>query len=348
MKSKNLKIAIRIPNWIGDAVLSTPFLFFTRKYFPKSRIYLIMRKKVKEVFTNNPYYNKIITINDKKQGLLSAMKEGFKLKKYKFDIFFILPDSFSSAFNAFFSRAKLRVGYKNECRDFLLNFRLKKPDVVIHRRYKYLNLLKEVLVKYFNYEHIPIEDDLKKNIKASIFLTKEEIKHAKEILKNIKGKKIGINPNASAASRRWFKERFAQLADKIISELKLNVIFFGSIDEKNYVKEILNMMKYRAIDMSGKLSLREYITILKHLDLFITNDSGPMHLANAVGTPVIAIEGAADIKETGMFNDGIKIYIYKNLPCSPCVKNVCPYNFKCLDAIKVSDVFNAVKKFLCM
>lgn len=343
LKSIN-KIAIRIPNWIGDAVLSTPFLYFTRKYFPESKIYLIMRKKVKDVFLHNPWYDKIIIIKGK--GVFINIREGIELKKYKFDVFFILPDSFSSALNAYFTGAKIRAGYKKECRDFMLNLGLNQPTKVIHRTYKYLNILKEFLVKHCDVNSSAIEKDFKKNAKVSIFFTKQELQKGKMLLKNIKRKIIGINPNASAQSRRWFKERFAQLADRIIKELKYNVIFFGNKEERNYVNELLKLMTQKAYNMAGKTSLREYVAILKHLDLFITNDTGPMHLANAVGTPVIAIEGAADVRETGMFNKSKKIYINKNLPCSPCVKNVCPYNLECLYAIEVADVFRAVKKIL--
>lgn len=342
---KSIKnIAIRIPNWIGDAVLSTPFLYFARKYLPESKIYIIMREKVKDVFLHNPWYDKIITIKGK--GIFNNIREGIELRKNRFDLFFVLPDSFSSALNAYFTGAKVRVGYKKECRNIMLNLRLNQPDRVIHRTYKYLNILKEFLSKYCNIKPYVIEKDFKRNAKVHIFLTKQELQRGKRLLKSIRRKIIGINPNASAQSRRWFKERFAQLADKIIKELKYNVIFFGSKEEKNYVCNLLKLMTQKAYNLAGKINLREYIAILKHLDLFITNDTGPMHLANAVGTPVIAIEGAADVRETGMFNKNKRIYINKHLSCSPCVRNVCPYNYECLYAIEVSDVFKSVKKIL--
>lgn len=332
-------VAIRIPNWIGDAVLSLPFVKNVKEVFKNYKIILVMREKVKDVFKNNPYYDKIVIINDKKYSIISAIIEGIKLRQYRIKIFFILPDSFSSALIGFFSNARIRAGYKNEFRDIFLNFKLNKPEKVIHRSEKYLNILSEFLKK----------NKIKKikfSKEAEIFLTEKEIKFAKEYLKNIKGKIVGINPNASAISRRWFKERFALLADKLIERLNVNVIFFGSKNETDYVSELIKYVRHPVYNFAGKLSLREYIAILKELDLFITNDSGPMHLANIVGTPVIAIEGAADINETGMINPGIKIYVFKNLPCSPCVKNICPYNLECLYAISVDDVFKYAEKVL--
>jgi len=341
-----LKIAIRIPNWIGDAVLSTSFLHFTKKYFPDCELYLIMRKKVADVFNNNPHFDNIIIIDDKRNGILSSIYEGLRLRKYRFDIFFILPDSFSSAMVAYFSGAAIRIGYKNEGRSFMLNLGIREPIKVIHRVYKYLNLLKAFLVKYYKYDEKRIDELFKKEAKTEIFLSKDEVMQAKEILRKIKGFKIGINPNVSAESRRWFKERFAQLADRIVKEFKAKVIFFGSKEEEEYVSNIVKSVKGKVYNFAGKINLREYITILSQLNLFITNDSGPMHLANAVGTEVIALEGAADINETGMFNNSKRIYINKNLPCSPCVKNVCPYNLECLREITVEDVFKEVRKRL--
>ena len=335
------RIAIRIPNWVGDAVLSIPFVELTRKYFKKSKIFLVIRKNVKDIFINNPYFDKLIIIDDKKHGIFSAIKTGISLRKYKFDLFFSLPDSFSSALILFLSGSKIRVGYKNEARNFLLNFKLNKPEKVIHRAKKYLNLLYNFLEKN-NLKFEKIEKPI-----AKVFLKKSEILSAKRILKKIKGIKIGINPNANASSRRWFKERFAMLSDKILENFNnTNIIFFGSKNEKEYVDCVVKLIKKPVYNFAGKLTLREYIAILKELDIFITNDTGPMHLANLVGTPVIAIEGAADIRETGMLNPGIKIYINKHLPCSPCVKNKCPFNLECLYAISVNDVFNIVKNLL--
>ncbi len=109
---------------------------------------------------------------------------------------------------------------------------------------------------------------------------------------------------------------------------------------------IIQKMNNKPVNLAGKTNLREYIAILKQINLFITNDTGPMHLANAVGTDVIAFEGPADVNSTGMFNKaGKRIYIDKKLPpCSPCVKNICPKNNECMKNITVKDVLKEIKK----
>ncbi|MBN1899067.1 MAG: lipopolysaccharide heptosyltransferase II [Spirochaetes bacterium] len=346
-KSKiKLNVAVRMPNWIGDAVLATPFLYFLKKYLPQSRLILVMRKKVKDVFQHNPYVDKMIVIDDKKKGLFSTLKEGIKLRKLDLDLFFILPDSLSSAVHSCFSRARLKIGYRKEARSVFLNIKPDNPGRTIHRAFKYLELLEEYLVAHGNHNRASIKKDFLKNTKARIFLTKEEIKQADLILKPFPGKKIGFNPNASAVSRRWFPDRFAALADEIAKHPGNNIIFFGDKKEKVYVDRILKMMKQRGVNLAGFLSLRQYMAVLSKLDLFITNDTGPMHLANAVLTPVIAIEGAASVPETGMVNKVKSQYIIKKVDCGPCVKNECHKGLQCLDLIRVKDVLEAVRKYL--
>ncbi len=327
------KIAIRMPNWIGDAVLSTPFLKYTRTIFKNDQLYLVLRSSVKDVFINNPHYNEMIIIDDKKSGLIKA---GLSLRQYRFDYFFNLPESFSSGLICYLSGAKNRIGWQKELGHIWFTQKYNpKQFSHIHRSLKYLKLLhsfKKVI----------------REIKTGIYLSKGELKQAQQILHSLKLKKriLGINANCSAPSRRWLKERFAQLADILLENKQTSIIFFGNKKEFNYNNSLIHLMEHKPINLAGKINLREYIGILKLIDLFITNDSGPMHLANALGTPVIALEGPADIQETGMVNKSRLIYINKNIFCSPCVKNICPYGMECMKAIQVEDVLKAIKKIL--
>ncbi len=332
-----MNIGIRIPNWIGDAILAIPFIKTLRKIYKNNNIFIIGRESPLTIFFNNPYVDYLIHLNDKEEGII---KSGFKLRKYKIDIMFILPTSLSSAIIGYLSGSKIRVGYKKEMRNILLSYSYKLPEEKIHRSKQYLYLL-----KYFN--KIDIENI---KLESRLYLSKEEIKRGKNILSRVinnKRKIIGLNPNCSAISRKWPGEKFAKLAD--ILNKKYNIIFFGSKKEKEYVDNIISMIEDRdkIINLSGIINLREYISILSLIDLFITNDSGPMHIANSVGTSLIALEGPADVHETGVINNYPHIYISKNLPCSPCVKNVCPYSHNnCMKLIEVDEVVEAVKKIL--
>ncbi len=327
-----MKLAVRIPNWIGDAVLSVPFIKKLKELYHDTEIYLIGRYAPLQVFFNFPNITELIEIDDKKQGII---KTGFLLRKFRFDITYLLTDSLSSAIIGKISGSKKLYGYRKEGRSVFLSKSFAIPDN-IHRSLKFLNLLSDSSVK--------------DNLKAAVYLTDSEIASSRHLLRkyiNNDKKIIGLNPNCSAESRKWPDTKFAALADKLIADY--NVIFFGDASDIEYVDRVIKYMKNPngIINLAGKINLREYMAILSKLHLFITNDSGPMHLANAVGTPVIALEGPADINETGVINKDIFIsYITKGLECSPCVKNICPYGHNnCMKLITINDVLKEAERY---
>ncbi len=165
---------------------------------------------------------------------------------------------------------------------------------------------------------------------------------------------IGINPGATYGSaKRWPPERFADLISRVIEELNGNVIIFGSTAEIDIVKEIIWKLETwnlefgtKILNMAGKTNLRELASLIAECDAFITNDSGPMHMASALLVPVIAIFGSTNKKTTGPFGEGHKI-VTKDLPCAPCMKRECPEgHLKCMTAIAADDVFAALKDVL--
>ncbi len=150
------KIAIRIPNWIGDAVLSTPFIYYAVRYFPDAEIYLILRKNVEDIFLNRDYNAHKIIIDDKNDGI---MKTGFALRKYKFDLYFNLPESLSSILIAFISGAHIKAGYEGEAFGLFLNHKIKPAEKIIHRALKYFRILSSFLNKYKGIDKSQLEHD---------------------------------------------------------------------------------------------------------------------------------------------------------------------------------------------
>ncbi|MBI3813912.1 MAG: lipopolysaccharide heptosyltransferase II [Nitrospinae bacterium] len=157
---------------------------------------------------------------------------------------------------------------------------------------------------------------------------------------------IGMNIGASYGSaKRWMPERFAELGDSIYDELKGEVILFGSSDDFNIENEIKEKMRHKPFSLAGKTTLKSLAAWIKRCSLFITNDSGPMHIAAAVGTPIVAIFGSTDPSETSPLSGNYKI-VRKPVDCSPCWKRECPTDHRCMELIKVSDVMGAVKEML--
>ncbi|MCC6542889.1 MAG: lipopolysaccharide heptosyltransferase II [Nitrospirae bacterium] len=187
--------------------------------------------------------------------------------------------------------------------------------------------------------------------KEWLHLSKVELQNADKILLNYKVPSgsliIGINPGAAYGSaKRWYPERFARVCRGIAERYNnANIIIFGSQQESGIAAEIEALSGVPVINMAGKTTIRGLISLIKQCTVFVTNDSGPMHIAAALAIPVVAIFGSTDPVKTGPMGDG-NIVIRKNAECSPCFKRICPTDLKCMDLIKVEDVMAAVKSIL--
>jgi heptosyltransferase-2 len=152
---------------------------------------------------------------------------------------------------------------------------------------------------------------------------------------------VGICPGASfGAAKRWLPERYANLADRLIDALGADVLIFGSRAEKPLAEAVARAMDHTPILVAGKTSLREFMALLAKCHLVITNDSGPMHLAAALGLPLLAIFGSTNERATGPV--GLRVRIIKHpVECSPCGLRQCPIDFRCMTGISVDDVYTA-------
>jgi len=352
------KILIRSPNWIGDAVLITPAIKALRKAFPDAYISLLVRAWVSEIFEGNSDINEIILYVDKFKGIRGKLQLAGVLRKKNFDMAILFQNAFDAALIAWLSGIPERIGYSRDWRRPLLTCAVPVKKAVHtlqstvysprHQVYYYLNLLKESL---------NIESD---DIEPTIYLKKEELHEARNLLNS--SLVIGISPGATyGPAKRWKLERFAELILRIINELNGRVVLFGSKSEIEIANEIIkavhSLWKTRSssrltphalpiLNIVGKTNLRQLMALISECDAFITNDSGPMHIACAMLVPVVAIFGSTDPEVTGPLGKNHKV-IYKCLPCSPCLKRECPEgHLRCMEDITVDDVFNALKALL--
>ncbi len=154
---------------------------------------------------------------------------------------------------------------------------------------------------------------------------------------------VGINPGASyGPAKRWFLERYAMLSDMIVENLGARVVIFGGVNEVKTAEEIAGITRYKPVVMAGRTTLRELGALVKRCSVFVTNDSGPMHIAAALNVPVVALFGSTNPDATGPWGSG-HIIIKKELPCSPCFKKVCSEGYRCMDLITVDEVLESVK-----
>lgn len=357
------KILIRGVNWIGDAVLIIPAIRAVRKGFPDAQISLLVKPWVAELFKGNPDVNEIILYEEKFHGISGKMRLAMMLRAKEFNTAILLQNAFDAALIAWIAGIPERIGYSRDYRRLLLTkpVPVNRNTLKKHHVYYYLDLLKESL---------HVEPD---SIEPLLYLAEEEMNRARKMLHSeLQTHKseilIGINPGATYGSaKRWMTERFASLIYKIIKELDGRILLFGSRAEIGIADEIMKEIDARnravssqirrdtscILNMTGKTSLRELAALISECDVFITNDSGPMHMASALHVPVVAIFGSTDKAATGPFGKGHKI-VSKDIACSPCLEKECPVDstqyreghLKCLADITTEDVLNALKEVL--
>jgi len=351
-----MKILIRGVNWIGDAVMTMPSIRAVRHEFPDAHISLLVRPWVADIFKEDPDINDVILYDDSFKGFIGKIRLAKKLRNQKFDIAILLQNAFDAALIAWLAGIPERVGYSRDFRGFLLTkaIPVSKDVLESHQVHYYLNLLRSMGIEAK--ETLPF-----------IYLTDDEREKARKLLA-IRAKTprpfkapdskllVGINPGATYGSaKRWLPERFAELMSRIINELNGEIIIFGSQSEIKIVDEIISLVMpdgesslqhTHILNMTGKTGLRELAAFIAECDAFITNDSGPMHMAAALFVPVVAMFGSTDRTATSPFGEGHQI-ITKNLSCSPCMERECPEgHMKCMSEITAEDVFTALKKIL--
>jgi len=336
---KNL--LVRGVNWIGDAVMTMPALRALRKELPDTKISLLVKPWVAPLFENSPFIDDIILYGDNYNSISGKFRLSSILRRKSFCSSILFQNAFDAALIAFLSGIPQRIGYNRDLRGFLLtdSIPFRNDDRRMHHVDYYLNILRQA--------GINAEFSL-----PYIYLSLNERINARNTLKGLKRPVIGINPGASYGStKRWQPEKFAEVTRKIISGLNGSVVIFGGQSEINITKEIimnfqLSTFNSQLLNMAGKTDLRELSALISECDVFLTNDSGPMHIGYAVRTPTAAIFGSTDPELTGPLGIGNTV-IRKNIYCSPCFKRTCSRKkMDCMDAIMPDEVFDAIKRLI--
>jgi heptosyltransferase-2 len=335
------RVLIRSTNWVGDAVITTPAIRAVRKNFPEAKISLLAKPWVAPIFYNNPYIDNILIYDaaGKHKGLYGIPRLSKELRKEKFDLAILLQNAFEAALIAVLSGIPNRLGYNTDARNLLLTHCISLTPALkrVHQIDYYLGIL----------EGASLKSDGRR---LSLVVIDKERKHAEKILAKhgITGKDrlIGINPGAVFGSaKRWFPERYAALSVKLQEYNGAKIAIFGGPGEKALGHCISELMGNRCVNFCGKTSLREAVTLIERCQLFITNDSGLMHVAAALDTPQIAIFGSTDHVTTSPSSPRSQI-IRVPVPCSPCLKPDCPIDHKCMKNITVEMVYDAAVKLL--
>lgn len=338
--SKIGKILIVRTDRIGDVLLSTPIIKATRHTFPKAHIVFMARPYTSCIVNGNPYLDEVI-VYDKygaHRSWWGSLRFAFTLRKKRFDLALILHPTNRAHIVTFLAGIPVRIGYRKKF-GFLLTEAIEDK-------------------KRFGQKHeLEYNFDLAKlagiePIDKSLFMSidKEDERFIDEVLEEngitSSDNLVAFHPGASCPSKRWPPKNFSVVGDRLGGTYNLKLVIVGGEDDRRYAKEMECQMKLKPLNLCGKLDLSQLAALIGRCKLFITNDNGPMHIASAVGTPVVAIFGRRQpgLSPTRWGPTGAKdVVLYKDVGCRECLAHNCRKGFLCLEAITVEDVLEKAK-----
>jgi len=336
------RIMIRSTNWIGDGIMTTPAIRAIRKNFPNAHITLLSKPWVAPVFQYSPHIDRIMIYdaNGCHSGLKGKIRLIQDIRNQNFDTAILLQNAIEAAILVFLAGVKCRVGFNTDARGMLLTHPvpISKEIKSIHQTHYYVNMLESAGLSNDGH-YLELFIGTEDRISAYKFL------HKLNASPNIRW--IGMNPSATyGTAKQWFPKRFAQLADRIAQDDHTGILIFGGPKDRQLGEHVCDLMQSPAINLAGKTTLGMAMAIIQQCKAFITNDSGLMHIACALQTPLVAIFGSTNPITTGPIGKNAHIVQVK-APCSPCLLTNCPKKHHiCMDAVSVDRVYQKVKGLL--
>ncbi len=323
---------------IGDVLLSTPVIKAFRDNYPHAYIAMMASPYGKNVVEDNPYLDEVIVYDKdgKHKSWARSLKFARNLKKKRFDVAIILHPTNRVHLVTFFAGIPRRVGYDRKL-SFLLTDRIKHTKQLGQKHELEYAL---DLARYLGIE--PKDNNIFLSVKPAAEARVEELLKEEGIGKN--DKLLAIHPAASCPSKVWPNERFAEVADRLIAKYGFKAVVVSGPRDLTLARNVIRHMRSPAVNLAGKTSVGELAALLKRCSLFISNDSGPVHIAAAVGAPVVSIFGRSQkgLSPLRWGPVGKKsMVLHKNVGCIECLAHNCVKGFACLKAITVDNVIEA-------
>ncbi|HKY29307.1 MAG TPA: lipopolysaccharide heptosyltransferase II [Pyrinomonadaceae bacterium] len=327
------RVVVRGTNWVGDAVMTIPALRELRRLLPDAYITLATSDWAKELFSQADYLDDLL-IQDNR----SVFKNSRQWRKHNFDLAVIFPNSFASALVPFLARVPFRIGYSSDRRKVLLTHAVPLPEwrSSKHEIFYYLNIVSEV-GRLLGSESVVHDPDISLQISEQSRQLGRELLHATGC--NDAQRVIALCPGSiNSRAKRWPAERYAKLADDLIETLHAQVVLVGSKEELDVSVEVGRHMRNEPIVMTGKTTLAQAVAVLSNVDLLITNDTGPAHIASSLGRPTLVIFGPTNPLTTRPYSATSEIVRHPP-DCAPCMLRDCPIDHRCMTAITPEAVF---------
>lgn len=339
-----MKLMIRATNWVGDAVMALPALRAIRQKFPEANIGIVARPYVAEIYRNQEICDELIAYDSsgEHKGWRGSERLASELRLRKFDVALLLQNAFDAAWLAWRADIPERIGYARDARSLLLTKAVPTPrvgEIPAHEKFYYLELLRRSgwLEKFPDVERISLKvPEAGRRQAAEKLLEAGARPHAF---------RVAIGAGASYGSAKcWMPDRFAETANRFQAERDADIILFGTPKEAAVSDAIIANMKRKPVDLTGKTAIGELPALLSQCHLFLGNDSGAMHVAAAVGLPVVAVFGPTDPEGTSPVTMQYSVVQQKPY-CSPCFLKRCPTDHRCMKSVTPDMVQVALNKW---
>jgi len=332
-----MKLLVRMPNWVGDAVLALPVLDALRRSQPGAELWVAGRPWIQDLIRPDGAVRGVLGVPEN-GGLKTLRASAADLSRHAFDAALLLTNSFASALLVTLAKIPERWGYARDLRTLLLTRPVPLPSPAgLHQADYYRHLLSSLEI-----EPGPRE--------VRLDVSDEEARQAGQRLAGA-GRPAGrplviFSPGASyGPAKRWPASRFAELGRLFESRTDAAIALVGAPGEEPLAAAIAAGLGRAPLDFTGRTTLRELMALAGQARVFVTNDTGPMHLANALGVAVVAVFGPTDPAATGPLSPPAAV-LKKDVPCWPCLYRTCPYDHRCMQRIGAEDVFAAARPYL--
>ena len=338
-KTRIRRILIRSTNWVGDVVMTLPALEAVRANFPAATLSVLARPWVMPLLENHPAVNEVIPFT-KGKGFLSDLLEITRvagaIRRRGYDLAILFQNAFEAALLATLGGIGIRIGYNTDGRRLLLSHAVIRDREILrqHQVEYYLGILRA-----FGWE-APSKD-------PSLHVAEKDMRAARTILSSHGIEEgdfvVGLSPGAIyGPAKRWPIERFALIGDRAAERWGARVLVMGSQTEKSLGENLGRLMKHHPVNLCGSTTLGEAMALIKRCRLFVSNDSGLMHVAAALRVPTVAVFGSTDPVATGPRGDRARI-VRRPIACSPCLRPECPTDYRCMLSIGAEEVWKEME-----
>jgi heptosyltransferase-2 len=319
--------------------MSLPALRALRIRFPTAKISILAKPWVGDLYAREPFCDEMVAYTAR--DVSSKIKAARELAARKFDCAILLQNAFDAAAIAWMARIPERIGYSRDGRGLLLTKAIAVPkpgEIPVHERFYYLELLRRAGIV----DAMPRSEAIR--LEGAGAARDAGLARFQKL--GLGETVIGVSPGAAYGSaKRWLPERFAEAATRLAKELDASVAIFGSDAEREVCAEVAGRVNAPMKNFAGETTLAEFIELAAACRVYLTNDSGPMHIASALGVPTVAVFGATNDLTTGPTGPLARV-VRQAVECSPCMKRECPIDHRCMTRVEAAQVAEAALELL--